>query len=54
MESSEADYVIVGGGLTGCTVASCLAELLGPTSTILLLEAGPDPSSNPNTITPMA
>ena len=51
---SEVDYIIVGGGLTGCALASRLAKLLGPTRSILLLEAGPDPSSNPNTASPMA
>jgi choline dehydrogenase-like flavoprotein len=49
-----ADYIIVGGGLTGCALATRLAEMLGPSISILLLEAGPDPSSNPNTTTPMA
>jgi choline dehydrogenase-like flavoprotein len=50
---AESDYIIVGGGLTGCALATRLAQLLGPSSSILLLEAGPDPSSNPNTTTPM-
>lgn len=50
---SEYDYIIVGGGLTGCALASRLAERLGQSTSILLLEAGPDPSANPNTTTPM-
>jgi choline dehydrogenase-like flavoprotein len=49
---TEADYIIVGGGLTGCALASRLAKLLSPQS-ILLLEAGPHPSSNPYTTTPL-
>jgi choline dehydrogenase-like flavoprotein len=49
----EADYVVVGGGLTGCALASRLAKLLSQQS-ILLLEAGSHPGSNPYTTTPMA
>ncbi|RDW82351.1 glucose-methanol-choline oxidoreductase-like protein [Coleophoma cylindrospora] len=48
------DYIVVGGGLTGCAVATRLAERLGPSVSVLLVEAGPDPSGNPNTTTPMA
>jgi choline dehydrogenase-like flavoprotein len=48
-----ADYIVVGGGLTGCALASRLARLLGPSVSILLLEAGPDSGSYPNTTTPM-
>ncbi|APA10650.1 hypothetical protein SS1G_12508 [Sclerotinia sclerotiorum 1980 UF-70] len=44
----RSDYIIVGGGLTGCALASRLAERLGPSSSILILEAGVDPTSNPN------
>lgn len=50
---TEVDYIVVGGGLTWCALASRLAKLL-PQKSILLLEAGPDPNSNPLTITPMA
>lgn len=52
-QDSDYDYIIVGGGIAGCTLASRLQEILGKSSSILLLEAGPDPSSNPNTKTPM-
>ncbi|KAE8371003.1 hypothetical protein BDV26DRAFT_299205 [Aspergillus bertholletiae] len=44
----DADYIIVGGGLAGCTVASRLKQRC-PSLDILILEAGSDPSSNPNT-----
>jgi len=49
---TEADYIIVGGGLTGCAVASRLSKLL-PGKFIMLLEAGPDPSSHLHTTAPM-
>jgi choline dehydrogenase-like flavoprotein len=49
---TEADYVVVGGGLTGCALASRLAKLL-PQKSIILLEAGPNPSSHPHTTVPM-
>jgi choline dehydrogenase-like flavoprotein len=47
------DYIIVGGGLTGCALATRLVGLLDPSCSILLLEAVSDPSSNPSTTTPM-
>jgi Choline dehydrogenase and related flavoproteins len=34
------DYVIVGGGTTGCVIASRLAQYL-PNKRIILIEAGP-------------
>ena len=49
---SEADYIIVGGGLTGCTLASRLHQ--GDTSAdILLVEAGINATGDPRVTTPM-
>ncbi|KAG6811132.1 hypothetical protein H0H92_008828 [Tricholoma furcatifolium] len=39
------DYVVIGGGLTGTTVAARLAE--NPTITVLLIEAGGDDRKDP-------
>ncbi|KAL3475778.1 putative glucose dehydrogenase [Aspergillus californicus] len=50
MTSPDADYIIVGGGLTGCVVASRLKQSR-PSLDILILEAGIDASDNPNTKT---
>ncbi|KAI1812454.1 GMC oxidoreductase [Poronia punctata] len=44
-ESKSWDYIIVGGGIGGCVVASRLKRYL-PSSRILLVEAGPDVSGN--------
>jgi choline dehydrogenase len=40
VDASEFDYVVVGGGTAGCTVAGRLSELGGVT--VCLVEAGPD------------
>ncbi|EXJ61780.1 hypothetical protein A1O7_02210 [Cladophialophora yegresii CBS 114405] len=46
------DYIVVGGGLAGCTLASLLPKSLASTS-VLLIEAGADVSKHPLTQTPM-
>lgn len=47
------DYVIIGGGLAGCTLASRLHE--GNSSlSILIIEAGIDPTGHPLTSAPLA
>lgn len=45
MTASEADYIVVGGGLTGCVIASRLRQsAIKPE--VVLIEAGPD-TDNP-------
>ena len=44
----SADYIIIGGGLAGCTLASRLHEG-NPGVDILIAEAGPDVTSHPLT-----
>jgi choline dehydrogenase-like flavoprotein len=44
-ESKPWDYIIVGGGIAGCVVASRLKRYQS-SSRILLIEAGPDVSGN--------
>lgn len=46
------DYIIVGGGLSGCVVAARLHEA-HPSLSIALLEAGPDESYNPAVLSPV-
>lgn len=41
MASPTFDYIIVGGGVAGCALASRLSEAL-PKDSILLIEAGPE------------
>ncbi|KAI1175283.1 GMC oxidoreductase [Nemania sp. FL0916] len=48
MASGPAEYVVVGGGLAGCVIASRLSQ---QGKDVILLEAGPDPSNNPATAT---
>jgi choline dehydrogenase-like flavoprotein len=49
----SADYIIVGGGLAGCTLAARLHER-DPSLKILIIEAGPDPTGHPLTSAPLA
>ena len=48
MSDVEADYIIVGGGLTGCVIAARLQQS-NPYFQILVLEAGTDATENPQT-----
>lgn len=47
------DYIVVGGGISGSTLASTLHKT-NPALSILLIEAGPDVSKHPLTQTPLA
>lgn len=51
MASSTYDYIIVGGGLSGCVLASRLREYK-PGSRILLIEAGQDTRSRTDILRP--
>lgn len=46
MEPSDYDFIIVGGGIAGATLASRLHGNL-PNHSIILIEAGPDVSGHP-------
>ncbi|KAL9634624.1 MAG: hypothetical protein Q9164_003983 [Protoblastenia rupestris] len=46
------DYIIVGGGLSGCVVAARLHQA-HPSLSIALIEAGPDESHNPAVLSPV-
>ena len=52
MYSFAADYVVVGGGLMGCVIASRLKEN-DPTISVIVLEAGSGPESGHDVTTPM-
>ena len=47
------DFIIVGGGLAGCTLASRLQKG-NPSLSILIIEAGADPTGHPLTSAPLA
>ncbi len=47
---SSADYIIVGAGIAGCTLAARLQKKL-PSVSIVLIEAGPDPSDDADALT---
>lgn len=46
----EFDYIVVGGGTAGLTVASRLSE--DPKISVLIVEAGPDNTGDPLVLTP--
>jgi choline dehydrogenase-like flavoprotein len=46
---AAADYIIIGGGVGGCVVASRLHQKC-PSASILLIEAGLDASKNPMSV----
>ncbi|KAE8450823.1 hypothetical protein EG329_005736 [Mollisiaceae sp. DMI_Dod_QoI] len=50
---ASSDYIIIGGGLAGCVLASRLSQYL-PHCSITLLEAGPSPAGNPLVTHPLA
>ncbi|KAL8823629.1 MAG: hypothetical protein Q9191_005686 [Dirinaria sp. TL-2023a] len=52
MSNYAADYVVVGGGLTGCTIASRLKQS-DPAVSIIVLEAGPHSEKKHDVTTPM-
>lgn len=49
---NDFDYIIVGGGLSGCVVAARLHQA-HPSLSIALLEAGPDKSYDPVILSPV-
>jgi choline dehydrogenase-like flavoprotein len=53
MIPTTADYIILGGGIAGCVLASRLKEADSSLS-IVLIEAGQDPTGHPLTTAPLA
>ena len=52
MNVSISDYLVVGGGLSGCAIATRLKEY-DPEASVTLLEAGPNEHDNPLMVEPM-
>ena len=52
IDNSSFDYIVVGAGVAGSAVASRIAEHQ-PNRSVLLIEAGPDPSDNPLVPSPL-
>ncbi|KAL5592223.1 hypothetical protein FOBRF1_013249 [Fusarium oxysporum] len=50
---TEAEYIVVGGGLAGCVLASRLKQG-NPSASVVLIEAGKDPTGHPLTSSPLA
>jgi choline dehydrogenase-like flavoprotein len=50
---ASVDFIIIGGGLAGCTLASRLHQG-SPSLSILIVEAGADPTGHPLTSAPLA
>ncbi|KAL7921231.1 hypothetical protein ACQKWADRAFT_327740 [Trichoderma austrokoningii] len=50
---AKADYIILGGDIAGCVLASRLKEA-EPSLSIVLIEAGQDPTGHPLTTAPLA
>lgn len=50
---THADYVVIGGGIAGCTIASRLKQG-NPSLSIVLIEAGADPTGHSLTVAPLA
>lgn len=46
MASTQAHYIFIGGGLTGCALVSRLRQG-DPSAKVLLIEAGPGPTGDP-------
>lgn len=52
MDSATYDYIVVGGGVAGLTLASRLSKLL-PEASIIVVGAGSDPTVNKDVLSPL-